>query len=47
MRLEHLENAPDAVQARAFFEWLRLFSRMAVGGAILPRHRSVLERKLA
>jgi hypothetical protein len=36
MRLEHLENAPDAVQARAFFEWLRLFSRMAVGGMIQP-----------
>ena len=36
MRLEHLESAPDAAQARAFFEWLRLFSRMAVGGMIQP-----------
>ncbi len=34
MRLEHLENASETAQARAFFEWLRLFSRMAVGGMI-------------
>jgi len=34
MRLEGLENAPETAQARAFFEWLRLFSRMAVGGMI-------------
>jgi hypothetical protein len=36
MRLEHLENASETAQARAFFEWLRLFSRMAVGGMIQP-----------
>ena len=36
MRLEHLENASETLQARAFFEWLRLFSRMAVGGMIQP-----------
>ena len=34
MRLEHLENASEIAQAKAFFEWLRLFSRMAVGGMI-------------
>lgn len=34
MRLEHLENASETAQAKAFFEWLRLFSRMAVGGMI-------------
>lgn len=36
IRLEHLENASETLQARAFFEWLRLFSRMAVGGMIQP-----------
>jgi len=34
MRLEHLENATETVQAKAFFEWLRLFSRMAIGGMV-------------
>ncbi len=34
MRLEHVEHASDTAQARAFFEWLRLFSRMAIGGMI-------------
>lgn len=34
MRLEHLENAPETAQAKAFFRWLRLFSRMATGGMI-------------
>jgi hypothetical protein len=34
MRLEDLENAPEQAQGRAFFEWLRLFNRMAVGGMI-------------
>ena len=34
MRLEHLENASETAQAKVFFEWLRLFSRMAVGGMI-------------
>lgn len=36
MRLEHVENASETAQAKAFFEWLRLFSRMAVGGMIQP-----------
>ena len=34
MRIEHLENASETAQAKAFFVWLRLFSRMAVGGMI-------------
>jgi hypothetical protein len=34
MRISGLENAPETAQAKAFFEWLRLFSRMAVGGMI-------------
>ncbi len=34
MRLEGLENAPETAQAKAFFRWLRLFSRMATGGMI-------------
>jgi hypothetical protein len=34
MRLEHAENASETAQAKAFFVWLRLFSRMAVGGMI-------------
>lgn len=34
MRLENLENAPETAQAKAFFRWLRLFSRMATGGMI-------------
>ena len=36
MRLERLENASETAQAKAFFAWLRLFSRMAVGGMIQP-----------
>jgi hypothetical protein len=34
MRLEGLENASETAQAKAFFRWLRLFSRMATGGMI-------------
>ncbi len=34
MRLEGLENAPETAQGKAFFEWLRLFCRMATGGMI-------------
>ncbi len=34
MRIERLENASETAQAKAFFEWMRLFSRMAVGGMI-------------
>jgi len=34
MRIERLEDASETAQAKAFFEWLRLFSRMAVGGMI-------------
>jgi hypothetical protein len=34
MRLEGLENASETAQAKAFFHWLRLFSRMATGGMI-------------
>ena len=36
IRLEHLEHASETAQAKVFFEWLRLFSRMAVGGMIQP-----------
>jgi len=36
MRLERLENVSETAQAIAFFQWLRLFSRMAVGGMIQP-----------
>ncbi len=34
LRLEKVEQSSETAQARAFFEWLRLFSRMAVGGMI-------------
>lgn len=34
MRLEGLVGASDTAQAKAFFGWLRLFSRMATGGMI-------------
>ncbi|HXG32856.1 MAG TPA: hypothetical protein VNJ11_05785 [Bryobacteraceae bacterium] len=34
MRLEGLEDASETAQGKAFFRWLRLFSRMAVGGMI-------------
>jgi len=34
MRIENLEKATETAQGKAFFEWLRLFSRMAAGGMI-------------
>ncbi len=34
MRLEGLEKASETAQGKAFFRWLRLFSRMATGGMI-------------
>ncbi len=34
MRIEGLENASENAQGKAFFRWLRLFSRMATGGMI-------------
>jgi len=34
MRIEGLENASETARAKVFFEWLRLFNRMAVGGMI-------------
>jgi hypothetical protein len=34
MRIERLQNASETAQAKAFFEWLRLYSRMATGGMI-------------
>lgn len=34
MRLEGLEKASETAQGKAFFEWLRLFCRMAAGGMI-------------
>jgi len=34
MRIEGLESASETAQGKAFFTWLRLFSRMAVGGMI-------------
>jgi hypothetical protein len=34
MRIERLENASETAQGKAFFEWLRLYCRMAVGGMI-------------
>ena len=34
MRIEGLEHASETAQGKALFEWLRLFSRMAVGGMI-------------
>lgn len=49
MRLEGLENAPETAQGKAFFEWLRLYCRMAVGGMIQAyegdynRERSVID----
>jgi len=34
MRISGVERASETAQGKAFFEWLRLFSRMAVGGMI-------------
>jgi hypothetical protein len=34
MRISGVENASETAQGKAFFEWLRLFCRMAVGGMI-------------
>ena len=34
MRIEGLEDAKETAQGKAFFEWLRLFCRMAAGGMI-------------
>ena len=34
MRLAGVENASETARGKAFFEWLRLFNRMAVGGMI-------------
>lgn len=34
MRIEGLENASETAQGKAFFTWLRLYCRMAVGGMI-------------
>jgi len=34
MRLAGVEKASETAQGKAFFEWLRLFCRMAVGGMI-------------
>ena len=34
MRIEGLNGATETAQAKAFFRWLRLFSRMATGGMI-------------
>ncbi len=34
LRISGLEKASETAQGKAFFEWLRLFSRMAVGGMI-------------
>lgn len=34
MRIANVENASETTQAKVFFQWLRLYSRMAVGGMI-------------
>lgn len=34
MRIGGVENASETAQGKTFFEWLRLFNRMAVGGMI-------------
>lgn len=34
LRIEGLEAAPETAQGKAFFTWLRLYCRMAVGGMI-------------
>ncbi len=34
MRIEGLANASETAQGKAFFEWVRLYCRMAVGGMI-------------
>jgi len=34
MRIAGVEKSSETAQGKAFFEWLRLFSRMAVGGMI-------------
>ena len=46
MRIEGLENATETAQGKAFFEWLRLFSRMAVGGMIQAYRRAARQRAL-
>jgi hypothetical protein len=34
MRLENVEHASETAQAKVFFRWLRLFSKMATGGML-------------
>src|SRR6185503_5743827 len=34
MRLENVQNASETAQAKVFFRWLRLFSKMAAGGML-------------
>lgn len=34
MRLEKVENTSETAQAKVFFRWLRLFSKMATGGML-------------
>jgi hypothetical protein len=34
MRLENVEHASETAQAKVFFHWLRLFSKMATGGML-------------
>jgi hypothetical protein len=42
MRLENVENASETAQAKVFFRWLRLFSKMATGG-MLQAHDQVTD----
>ena len=41
MRLEKVEKASETEQAKAFFQWLRLFSKMATGGMIQAHEGTV------
>jgi hypothetical protein len=44
MRLEKVENASETAQAKVFFRWLRLFSKMATGG-MLQAHEGFYGRE--
>jgi len=45
MRIEGLENATETAQAKAFFTWLRLYCRMAVGGMIQAHEGNYAQEK--
>jgi hypothetical protein len=45
MRIEGLKSASETAQGKAFFEWLRLYCRMAVGGMIQAHEGSYAKER--